>query len=247
MARRATSSIPTAAPAGGALIKRQLCSPKWNRLSLPYRRRHCHHLAFFCLGRHKEQSRITFSAPFRGAMDVKLLIYSLTAKHKAATGIWDFFADYSYTQKAEKEERIFFQNLIFHKEFPFSSTDFFFLPLKEVPSQFQFTFISNNTCFPILQNIWVSISGCFLFQFHLIRKIRRSWPRRGEINSFFPVIKLRQSEYSTVTEKKINPRRVVFFSRKLRTKPNKIFLLGKSFMWKSLTSSRNNWDIITGH
>lgn len=78
MARRATSSIPTAESAVWDSLKEDF-APQ-NEIALW--RKHC--LTFSCLGGYKGQSRIISSPPFSSATDSVLLIYSLTAKHKPA-------------------------------------------------------------------------------------------------------------------------------------------------------------------
>lgn len=117
--RGATGSTAAALPAGEALHKRRLCTPKWSCLNLPHCRKHCHRLPLSYPDNLLCASRIISSAPFSAAMDAILLLYSLTAKHQAARGIWDFLQNITIHKKQRKKKRSFSKVWFFRKEFPF--------------------------------------------------------------------------------------------------------------------------------
>lgn len=73
--------------------------------------------------------------------------------------IWDFLQNITIHRKQRKKKGSFSKAWFSTRNFLLEAQIFFFPSLlKKCPPSF--SLLSNTTCFPILQNIWVSVSGC---------------------------------------------------------------------------------------
>lgn len=196
MARRATSSIPTAESAGWDSLKEDF-APQ-NEIALW--RKHC--LTFSCLGGYKGQSRIISSPPFSSATDSVLLIYSLTAKHKPARVFEISCRVFPYTKCRARRKDPFPKPDFSHGISIYKHTCIFFVNFEKVPSQFQLAFKDH-----LLPSFAKHLDDHFKilkvsFHFHVKRKIQRSGMRRGGGRELTVSFKLRQCENLAVRSKK---------------------------------------------
>lgn len=117
VARRATSSTPTTAPAGDTLRFNQIASIYLKRGSTAT-------TSSLVLGEAQGASPDNFLRTFQRCRGCSPAHLSPCCQMNQPEILRIFFSpQYYHTQRAEKEERILFQSLVFHKEFPFRSTE----------------------------------------------------------------------------------------------------------------------------